>query len=537
MVAQSGAGLRSRKIDAKRPIPVYRYHEVPDLDQSASLNRAILQVATGVEKEEEEEHHLQAALIASHQTGHLHEQVIIPTPDASRVISDYAKFYSSTFHQPPSSIRFSTPIEDVIGCPYNLDDADAAFLDEIRPKLASSGVEISDDQFEIIIWAFERAGDDKVSGDPPTLNECQVFLEKNEPKLIPFLSAAPDIYEHWKRRRYSERNGIPILPKLKHSEDWLVKADNDPYVCFRRREVKAVRKTRTVRADSQSLDKLRRLRDEMNRARQILELITNREAARKESIVLEHLIFEQRVLVRRLKKKLGIVTSEKESDLSPEVRRRKVKRGDESRDEVVKKIKIPAGTLRNPAQMVALEHRLHESAAECDALTAEGRARKKKMLEESQGWLDLTEVHFNMFSMLDNSVTHRHAPIRLRTLLPLDLGQLNAGELISMLCGCIGMISPMMKAIQSLGSPSVGDGSGEVAAFILIDMSIKASGPELSAERGDLPICDIVPDGRKPILRRNRIPQYNVGGSTTVTKKWMRIMWCKWRIRQGNLFV
>ncbi|TPX58415.1 hypothetical protein PhCBS80983_g03138 [Powellomyces hirtus] len=394
---QTGSGLRSRKVDTKRALPVFRYNEVPDLDLPASQNKALLE-ATGVEKGEDKEHHLQAALIASHQTGHLRGEVIIPTPDASRVISDYHKYYSSNFHQPPSSIRFSTPIEDVIGCPYNLDSEDEKFIAEHRHKTekgkgTTAQTAFTDDEFEQCVWALERAGDEKVSGEPPSLDECKKFVEKEEPKLLPSWSVIALIYPHWKRRRYVDRGGAPIQPKIKLSEDWLAKGDTDPYLCFRRREVKSVRKKRGRLADSQSLDKLRRLRDEMNRARQILELITNREAARKESIVLEHLIFEQRVLVRRLKKKLGIVTSEKDSDLSPDVRRRKLsKRGEESRDDVVKKIRIPAGTLRNAAQMVsAIEHRLHEAATECDSSTTEGRARRKKMLEESQGWVDITE--------------------------------------------------------------------------------------------------------------------------------------------------
>ncbi|KAI8592848.1 enhancer of polycomb-like-domain-containing protein [Geranomyces variabilis] len=385
---QTGSGLRSRKVDIKRALPVYRHYEVPDLDQSVSLNTLLLE-ATGVEKGEDKEHHLQAALIASHQTGHLRGEVIIPTPDASRVISDYSKYYSSTFHQPPSSIRFSTPIEDFIGCPYNLDDVDDEYLAKRRGDGAPEPG-FSDDQFECIMWALERAGDDKVSGEAPTTEECKKFIEREEPKLVPLWPAIAEIYHHWKRRRYTERNGAPIQPKLKLSEDWDAKSDTDPYMCFRRREVKAIRKKRGRVADSQSLEKLRRLRDEMNRARQILELITNREAARKESIVLEHLIFEQRVLVRRLKKKLGIVTSEKESDLSPEVRRKKLRQQD-SRDDIVKKIKIPPGTLRNAQMVSQIEHRLHEAATECDASTTEGKTRRKKMLEESQGWVDVTE--------------------------------------------------------------------------------------------------------------------------------------------------
>lgn len=46
--------LRSRKLDYRRQIPVFKHYEVPDLDESASINRSIVQVATGVEKEEEE---------------------------------------------------------------------------------------------------------------------------------------------------------------------------------------------------------------------------------------------------------------------------------------------------------------------------------------------------------------------------------------------------------------------------------------------------------------------------------------------------
>ncbi|KAI9094350.1 enhancer of polycomb-like-domain-containing protein [Phlyctochytrium arcticum] len=394
----TGSGLRSRKVDTKKAMPVYRHHEVPDLDESASLNRAILQVATGVEKEEEEEHHLQAALIASQtasQTGRSHEQVIIPTPDASRVISDYARYYPKNYHQPPSSIRFSTPIEDVIGCPYNMDEEDDVFLAAHQTKInageLSADTVMSEDLFEQIMYAFERAGDDKVSGEPPSMDECRRFMERESASLLSRWSTVCALYDHWKHRRYVLRNGQNIQAKLKLSEDWIGK-DSDPYVCFRRREVKVLRRPR--RTDTHSLEKLRRLRDEMHRAKTILELITNREAARKESIVLEHLIFEQRVLVRRLKKKLGIVTSEKEIDLSPEIRRRKFRRED-LRDEPVKKIRIPPANIRTAAQIVqAMESKLHDTSPEHDPSTPEGKARRKKLIEQNQGWVDCTESPF-----------------------------------------------------------------------------------------------------------------------------------------------
>jgi enhancer of polycomb-like protein len=45
--------FRSRKVDAKRPLPVYRASEIPDLDEGLNAQRAVPIIETGVEKEEE----------------------------------------------------------------------------------------------------------------------------------------------------------------------------------------------------------------------------------------------------------------------------------------------------------------------------------------------------------------------------------------------------------------------------------------------------------------------------------------------------
>jgi hypothetical protein len=52
--AASFGSLRSRKVDWKKPLPVFRWSECLDLDETASINRSIPAIATGVEKEEEE---------------------------------------------------------------------------------------------------------------------------------------------------------------------------------------------------------------------------------------------------------------------------------------------------------------------------------------------------------------------------------------------------------------------------------------------------------------------------------------------------
>ncbi len=72
-------------------------------------------------------------------------------------------------------------------------------------------------------------------------------------------------------------------------------------------------------ADGQSLEKLNRLRSELYRARELLEMIVQRETLRKETIAIEQTVFEKRVEVRRMKHKLGVV----DVDSSPEKARKR----------------------------------------------------------------------------------------------------------------------------------------------------------------------------------------------------------------------
>lgn len=80
--------------------------------------------------------------------------------------------------------------------------------------------------------------------------------------------------------------------------------DSDPYVCFRRREVRQVRKTRG--RDAQSAEKLRRLRKELEDARQLVGLVRQRELARREMLAIDRLVFLQRSEVKEMKRKLNV---------------------------------------------------------------------------------------------------------------------------------------------------------------------------------------------------------------------------------------
>lgn len=46
--------MRARKLDNSKPLRVFYAEEVPDLEEHSQYGRSVLQIATGVEKEEED---------------------------------------------------------------------------------------------------------------------------------------------------------------------------------------------------------------------------------------------------------------------------------------------------------------------------------------------------------------------------------------------------------------------------------------------------------------------------------------------------
>lgn len=47
--------FRVKKLSPRHPLPVFRESQLPDLTDAANVQRAVPQIETGVEKEEEEE--------------------------------------------------------------------------------------------------------------------------------------------------------------------------------------------------------------------------------------------------------------------------------------------------------------------------------------------------------------------------------------------------------------------------------------------------------------------------------------------------
>jgi enhancer of polycomb-like protein len=272
---------------------------------------------TGVDHEDLQEHHLQVALDAAQKAavdGKAHKKAFIPTPDASRTISNYDQLYPKKWKEPSSLIRFSATVEESIGCSYCMDDEDEIWLKKFNNSRKSKDGPLSELSFEKIMSNFEDTTNERqpyLSTDPTVIAPFEEFEPTFEylslKSLLPY---AQHIYLHWKERRI-KRMGKPIAPTLKFEEN--EKDNNDPYICFRRREVRQVRKTR--RQDAVSSERIRRLKAEMQQSRDLVAMVSHREKCRETSLKSERAVFLMRTKFKEVKRKLAVVGGDE--DLVP----------------------------------------------------------------------------------------------------------------------------------------------------------------------------------------------------------------------------
>lgn len=408
----AGARFRQRKISVKVSLPIYNQKEISGADSelepsqlhhlsaNASLQpRDLHAIETGVDKNEEDEVHLQQVINAAQRVllGSTKEEskgdvksssVYIPTPDASRIWPDAAKYYSDqVFLQPESFIKFSATVEDTLGVEYNMDEQDEDFFNNVLvkqyPKLSKasdtkkknepstlSDVKLDDTrpctelEFETICDKFEKTIEEKqpfLSMDPSNILSfkelCNLILvdinsssnsdythlsttsnlkyvstttlkEKLSKELgfLPFVTTfdkdqfststtrsipkllqlfGSPIYEHWKSRKV-ERKGKSITPSLKFEDPNANEKenDNDPYVCFRRREFRQARKTR--RADNLGAERIRLLQRSLKQARELVFNVCKRELLKLETWEADYDIFKLRCDTKAVKRAVGI---------------------------------------------------------------------------------------------------------------------------------------------------------------------------------------------------------------------------------------
>ncbi|KAG8904858.1 Enhancer of polycomb-like protein 1 [Tulasnella sp. 403] len=280
----------------------------------------------------------------------------IPTPDATGKVANYAEYYPDIAWEPPVLLaKASDTLEecqvDVLGSGYAyvLDERDADWLERSNKAANGEGtsaagaasaprarsakargkepetvalVVISEDEFELVMGLFERITDDKfpflhlTPSELPPLSDYEAFFSSPipphffasyvAPRFVPspatLLRYARTIYPHWRERKL-ERGGRRIIPQLNYDES----NDSDPYVCFRRREVKPLRKTR--RQDTTSLDRLLKLQDELHKVLSMSKMVLEREEMKLELTNEMRNVCEKRIKVVDVKRRGGPILS------------------------------------------------------------------------------------------------------------------------------------------------------------------------------------------------------------------------------------
>lgn len=247
---------------------------------------------------------MQAVINAAAVGGKI-SQLYIPTPEARVSVLRYEDLYPKRWVQPATYIRFSSTVEDCRGTQYCMSSDDEGFLAALNARKPATH-QCSEDQFEEVVDFFERTAQEKqpyaTVDNAPVLSYEELEAAFDETISDGARRFAREIYDHWKRQRLN-RGNRSLMPSLKFETN-LETDDADPYVCFRRREVRQARKTRG--RDAQVTEKLKKLRVELEQARELMSLLKQREAGRREQLANDRLIFEKRMEVREVKRNLNI---------------------------------------------------------------------------------------------------------------------------------------------------------------------------------------------------------------------------------------
>ncbi|KZV73260.1 hypothetical protein PENSPDRAFT_302908 [Peniophora sp. CONT] len=354
-LAATKASSRHRvRITNKTRLRVTR-QPLDDLQESRDDEVVRADVSTaGVDVEDAKEHHLQAVLSAAQKqqaqvpgaessvkSALPVPELVIPIPDHAGTVDSYEQHYPvERWTDPHSYVKVSSVVEECVeaglngGFTYYMDEQDQEWLDA-QNKLASTlpltpvsaaprasrrgsmresaepprAFPASYDEFELVMGVLELVTEQKApllhhdQAYPPFSDYLNVFANELPPDIfssfkVPIwvppparmTSLASAIYPYWKERRNC-RKGLRIIPALNYDES---DVKNESYVCFRRREVKAVRKTRHSTANTIATDRLQRLKGELATCAEMAHALSRRETLKLEQNRANQVVFNAR---------------------------------------------------------------------------------------------------------------------------------------------------------------------------------------------------------------------------------------------------
>lgn len=188
-------------------------------------------------------------------------------------------------------------------------EEDEAFLKTYNAKFPPQQ-QLSEDDFERIMDVFEETA--SLSTPYAAVDKTIAPYSDMVSGLARLGVAMPhannlekELYAYWRSRREDCDGPLHPMVKFETHQDT---DDLDPYICFRRREIRQTRKTRA--RDVQSADKLKRLRRELETGRSLIIESCERELLKKDMLQVEKEVFETRASLRDMKIRLGIKTND-----------------------------------------------------------------------------------------------------------------------------------------------------------------------------------------------------------------------------------
>lgn len=278
MATTSKLSFRARNLDATKSMPVYCADELPDLAECTPINRAVAQMPTGMEKDEENESHLQEAILAQQAStsGIAVENHVIPTPKVFTVDCGY---YDALYPvQPAPSINQLIKVQASLSLGNEEPDYDIDSEDETW--LAERGGFTAESDFEKMMELLEGASSGLQICQP---NEARSLLKDFETDLV------DDVYDYWLQKRKdaaASHKIASLIPRVKTDARRDASGSDIAYVAFRRRlERMQTRKNR--KNDEDSYEKILKLGHDLSRVVILFDMLRRREHTKQTVIGLD----------------------------------------------------------------------------------------------------------------------------------------------------------------------------------------------------------------------------------------------------------
>ncbi|TFK47739.1 hypothetical protein OE88DRAFT_737780 [Heliocybe sulcata] len=296
----------------------------------------------------------------------------IPVPDSREVLEGYADAYpAGRWSDPSTYIRSSDSVEESIrdgianGFTYLMDERDQEWLEKNNEEArgegtsaqgavssggtatrssqrsakskgkepeAASPIAMTEDEFELVMGVFEKVTHDKTEylhhgfeqgvAFPPFSDYQDTFAARLPPSMfatfvvpgwvpepLQLLRLARVIYPYWRDRRM-DRGGHRIIPALNFDE---TDTKNESFICFRRRELKAVRKTRASQVSYS--DKLVRLKSELALALDLSGHVHQREMLKWDAAQQAQQVWEKRQAFVELRMRFPALAAKEDEEL------------------------------------------------------------------------------------------------------------------------------------------------------------------------------------------------------------------------------